>query len=134
MIFVLAPLCNTPLGGYVPEIFRGLHHQLPQLDKAAVKVKKEANKVLGVLQKLPKERLVALLSRNGPICPWSALYASKAPSPGVNIHKKTLSASNTFSVVLRALFVTITIVPVALIQCCRTWVGKILRHVGRSLI
>ena len=71
---------------------------------------------------------------NGPICPWSALYASTAPSPEVNIHKKTLSASNTFSVVLRALFVTITIVPVALIQCCRTWVGKILRHVGRSLI
>ena len=57
------------------------------------------------------------------------------PSCCVNsLYKKTLSASNTFSVVLRALFVTITIVPVALIQCCRTWVGKILRHVGRSLI
>ena len=42
--------------------------------------------------------------------------------------------SRPFSVVRRALFVTITVVPVALIQCYRTWVGKILRHVGRSPI
>ena len=42
--------------------------------------------------------------------------------------------SRPFSAVLRALFVTITVVPVALIQCYRTWVGKILRHVGRSPI
>ena len=42
--------------------------------------------------------------------------------------------SGPFSVVRRALFVTITVVPVALIQCYRTWVGKILRHVGRSPI
>ena len=41
---------------------------------------------------------------------------------------------NPFSVVRRALFVTITVIPGALIQCYRTWVGKILRHVGRSPI
>ena len=71
---------------------------------------------------------------NGPICPWSALYASTAPSLGVHIHNRTLSVLNPFSVVRYALFVTITVVPVALIQCYRTWVGKILRHVGRSSI
>ena len=58
-------------------------------------------------------------------------YPSTAPSP---VHKRTLSVLNTFSVVRHALFVTITVVPVALIQCYRTWVGKILRHVGRSPI
>ena len=50
------------------------------------------------------------------ICPWSALYASTAPSPGVHIQKRTLSVLNPFSVVRRALFVTITVVPVALMQ------------------
>ena len=50
------------------------------------------------------------------ICPWSALYANTAPSPGVHIQKRTLSVLNPFSVVRRALFVTITVVPVALMQ------------------
>ena len=62
---------------------------------------------------------------------WSALYVSAAMLPGVHIHKKTLPVLNPFSIVRRALFVTIIVVPVALIQCYRTWVGKILRHVGR---
>ena len=97
--------------------------------KQAVEVKKRANKILGVLQRNPY-RLIALLQRNGRICPWSALCASTAPSPGVHISKRTLSVLNLFSVARRALFVTITVVPVALIQCYRTWVGKILRHVG----
>ena len=57
--------------------------------KQAVEVKKKANKILVVRSK-GTYRLVALLSRNEPICPWSALYASTAPSPGVHIHKKTL--------------------------------------------
>ena len=97
--------------------------------KQAVEVKKRANKILGVLQRNPY-RLIALLQRNGRICPWSALCANTAPSPGVHISKRTLSVLNLFSVARRALFVTITVVPVALIQCYRTWVGKILRHVG----
>ena len=101
--------------------------------KEAVEVKKRANKILGVLQRNPY-RLVALLQRKGRICPWSALYASTAPSPEVHIPKRTLSVLNLFSVARRALFVTITVVPVALIQCYRTWVGKMLRHVGRSTI
>ena len=101
--------------------------------KQPVEVKKRANKILGVLQRNPY-RLVALLQRKGRICPWSALYASTAPSPEVHIPKRTLSVLNLFSVARRALFVTITVVPVALIQCYRTWVGKMLRHVGRSTI
>ena len=101
--------------------------------KQAVEVKRRANRILGVLQR-NRYRLVALLQRNGCICPWSAMYASTAPSPGDHISKRTLSMLNLFSVARRALFVTITVVPVALIQCYRTWVGKILRHVGRSTI
>ena len=58
--------------------------------KQAVEVKKKVNKILGVGSK-GKYRLVELLSRNEPICPWSALYASTAPSPGVHIHKRTFS-------------------------------------------
>ena len=84
--------------------------------KQAVKVKKKANKILGVFQRNPY-RLVALLQRNGCICPWSALYASTAQSPGVHIPKRTLSVLNLFSVARRSLFVTITVVQVALIQC-----------------
>ena len=57
--------------------------------KQAVEVKKRANKILGVLQRNPY-RLIALLQRNGRICPWSALCASTAPSPGVHISKKTI--------------------------------------------
>ena len=98
--------------------------------KQAVEVEKKANKILGVRSK-GTYSLVALLSRNGPICPWAALYASTTPSPGVH-RTKGQSVLNPFSVVRRALFVTITVVPVTLIQCYRTWVGKILRHVGRS--
>ena len=86
--------------------------------KQAVEVEKKANKILGVRSK-GTYSLVALLSRNGPVWPWSALYASTAPSPGVHIHKRTLSVLNPFSVVRRALFVPITVVPVALIQCYR---------------
>ena len=82
MIFVLAPLCHTPLGGYVPEIFRGLHHQLPQLDKAAVKVKKEANKVLGVLQKLPKELNVLWRS-----CQGTGLFVPGPPCMRVRLRR-----------------------------------------------
>ena len=67
-------------------------------------------------------------------CHFTPVWAFYHPSPGVHVHKRTLSVLNPFSVVRRALFVTITVVPVALIQCSRTWVGKILRHVGRSPI
>ena len=36
-------LCNTPArGSYVPEILRGLNHQLPQLDKAGCGGEKES--------------------------------------------------------------------------------------------
>ena len=82
VIFVLAPLCNTPLGGYVPEIFRGLHHQLPQLDKAAVKVKKEANKVLVVVQKLPKELNVLWRS-----CQGTGLFVPGRPCMRVRLRR-----------------------------------------------
>ena len=34
------------------------------------------------------QHLVALFSRNGPVCPWSTLYASTAPSPGVHARCK----------------------------------------------
>ena len=67
-------------------------------------------------------------------CHFTPVWAFYPPSPGVHVHKRTLSVLNPFSVVRRALCVTITVVPVALIQCYRTWVGKILRHVGRSPI
>ena len=50
----------------------------------------------------------------------------------ISVHQKTLSVLNPFSVVRRALFVAITVVPVALIQCYRIRVGKILRQVGRQ--
>ena len=130
----LNTLWNTPLEGVTFQKYLGLYiTNSLNWTKQAVEVKKKANKILGVRSK-GTYRLVALLSRNEPICPWSALYASTAPSPGVHIHKKTLSVLNPFSVVRHALFVTITVVPVALIQCYRTWVGKILRHVGRSPI
>ena len=65
---------------------------------------------------------------------FTPVWAFYPPSPGVHVHKRTLSVLNPFSVVWRALFVTFSVVPVALIQCYRTWVGKILRHVGRSPI
>ena len=32
------------------------------------------------------------------------------------------------------MFVRITVIPVVLIQCYRTWVGKVLRHIGRPPI
>ena len=51
--------------------------------KQVVEVEKKANKILGVRSK-GTYSLVALLSRNGPIYPWAALYASTAPSPGVH--------------------------------------------------
>ena len=51
--------------------------------KQAVEVEKKANKIVGFRSK-GTYSLVALLSRNGPICPWAALYASTTPSPGVH--------------------------------------------------
>ena len=129
-------LCNTPPEGVTFQKYLAVYitnFLNNNWTKQAVEVKKKANKILGGLQRnltscnaVVNER--AYLSLVRPVCE----YGSATRSP--HTQKDILSVLNPFSVVRHVLFVTITVVPVALIQCYRTWVGKILRHVGRSSI